>query len=66
MIEKLLANYDVCHIFQSNDAMKLMEFSSRMTALLAEETQLKSLHRSLEMRIKRFLHRTHNSILTQE
>ncbi|CAF2257834.1 unnamed protein product [Rotaria magnacalcarata] len=57
---------NACHRSENNDPMKLMEFSSRITALTAEETNLKSLHRRLEMRIKRFLHRTHNSIVIQE
>lgn len=43
-----------------------MEVSSRIAALTAEEIKLKSIHRRLEMRIKQFLHRTHNSIRTQE
>ncbi|CAF3969609.1 unnamed protein product, partial [Rotaria sp. Silwood2] len=46
--------------------MKLIEFSNQVAALTVEETKLKSLHRRLEMRIKRFLHRTRNSILIQE
>jgi hypothetical protein len=53
-------------IFQSTDRMKLIEFSSQVAALTNEETKLKSLHRRLEMRIKRFLHRTRNSTLMQE
>ncbi|CAF4215888.1 unnamed protein product [Rotaria socialis] len=57
---------NTCHRSENSDPMKLMEFSSRITALTAEETKLKSLHRRLEMRIKRFLHRTHNSIVIQE
>ena len=46
--------------------MKSMEFSRQIAALTSEEIKLKTLHRRLEMRIKRFLHRTHNAILTQE
>ena len=46
--------------------MKLIEHSNQIAALTIEEDKLKSLHRRLEIRIKRFLHRTRNSILTQE
>ncbi|CAF4332202.1 unnamed protein product, partial [Adineta steineri] len=46
--------------------MKLIEHSSQVAALTNEEIKLKSLHRRLEMRIKRFLHRTRNSIFMQE
>ncbi len=53
-------------MFQSTDRMKLKEHSSQIAALMNEEMKLKSLHRRLEMRIKQFLHRTHNSILMEE
>ncbi|CAF3797858.1 unnamed protein product [Rotaria sordida] len=57
---------NTCHRSENSDRMKLVEFSNQIAALTIEETKLKSLHRRLEMRIKRFLHRTHNSILIQE
>ena len=53
-------------IFQDTDRMKSTEHSSQLAALKKEETKLKSLHRRLEMRIKQFLYRTRNSILTEE
>jgi hypothetical protein len=53
-------------ILQGTGRMKLIEYSSQIAALTIEENKLKSLHRRLEMRIKRFLHRTRNSILKQE
>ncbi len=56
----------IIFIFQNTDRMKLIEYSSQITALKNEEIKLKSLHRRLEMRIKRFLHQTHKSILTEE
>lgn len=46
--------------------MKLIELSNQEAALADEETKLNSLHRRLEMRIKRFLHRTRNSIGMEE
>ncbi|CAF0724966.1 unnamed protein product [Rotaria sp. Silwood1] len=57
---------NTCRRSENSDRMKLMEFSNQIAALTIEETKLKSLHRGLEMRIKRFLHRTHNSIRIQE
>ncbi|CAF0974640.1 unnamed protein product [Adineta steineri] len=55
-----------CRGLENTDRMKLIEHSSQVAALTNEEIKLKSLHRRLEMRIKRFLHRTRNSIFMQE
>ena len=46
--------------------MKSIESSSHIAHLIQEEKKLKSLHRRLEIRIKRFLHRTRKSISLQE
>jgi hypothetical protein len=56
----------IIFIFQNTDRMKLIEYSNQIAALKNEEIKLKSLHRRLEMRIKQFLHRTCNSIRTEE
>ncbi|CAF1148696.1 unnamed protein product [Adineta ricciae] len=55
-----------CRRSEDVDRMKLLELSNQTAALTNEETKLKSLHRRLEMRIKRFLHHTRNSILMEE
>ncbi|CAF0857234.1 unnamed protein product [Adineta ricciae] len=55
-----------CRRSEDVDRMKLIERSNQTAALINEETKLKSLHRRLEMRIKRFLHHTRNSILLEE
>ncbi|CAF0740193.1 unnamed protein product [Didymodactylos carnosus] len=55
-----------CRRPETTDRVKLVELSSHIAVLNTEENTLKSLHRQLEIRMRRFLHRTRNSILMQE